>query len=205
MSSQTPVRLKRGIISSYSGNVIAENYPLKTIHVFVLLSVAAAIPFVGCGKNFPIGPVLTPIPMPTPFCKTATPNPTSTPTPLPDTPTPTPIPTPIILNCLTPVPTSGACLSGASLISLTGTLTTVSYTSNPAMNSQSVTGSVPVGGLGYGGEYVLQNGADWAALVASSVSPTTSYPIPFNPSTQTMLVISRANFDCCNERTILIG
>ena len=82
---------------------------------------------------------------------------------------------------------------------LHGASTYVSYY-NSAMNYYSVSGVLPVGGTANSG--VLRTAADWANYVASSVSPSGSYPIPFDPATQMLVVIPSTSLNCCHASTI---
>lgn len=74
------------------------------------------------------------------------------------------------------------------------------------MNQCSVSGTLPVGGYSGSptlyGQYVLRTAADWVQYVSTSLAPGGNYPIPFNPSTQMMLVISSTAMNCCHGQTI---
>ena len=132
------------------------------------LKLAAAIAVLlglGSGCVKPFGP-LGPPPPPTP---TATPTATITP------------------GCQTSgfntLSGSGTLATGSILLVITPTLTpTPSWT---------WTGAVPPHPGGY---TVIQTAADWSAFVASSYLPAATFPIPFNPATQAMIVIDTEGF-----------
>lgn|GEM_PF-2268960 len=155
---------------------------LKTLFVFALF-LLVSIP-IACTQKYCISPA-----------------PSS-----PATFTPTPTATVTLFSCDTPVPTAGFCQQASSLTTLHGSSTSYSYNGNPSQNYSVVSGAFPVGGsvgtANYPNQYVLQTAADWANYVASSASPSGNYPIPFNPSTQMLIILSSTALNCCSAQTI---
>jgi hypothetical protein len=111
-----------------------------------------------------------------------------------------------MLTCTTPIPTAGTCQDLAGFTSLHGTSMSYSYTANPRLNNHVEGGALPVGGwvgsANSRGQYLLQSASDWAAYVSNSLNPSGSYPIPFDPSTQMLLVISSTHLNCCSGQDI---
>lgn len=136
----------------------------------------------GCNKKDIVSPILTP----------ATPSPTST-------------ATVYILTCPTAIPTSGTCQSMSAYATEGGSAVSV-YVGNSSQSPWSASGALPVGGntgsANFYGQYVLRTASDWDSFVSTSVAPGGSYTIPFNPSTQMMLVISSTALNCCTAQTI---
>ncbi len=192
----------------------------KTIFASVMF-LLAVLP-VACTKDFPVAPLpaspatSTPTPSVTPShtpssfptaALTSTATPSGTPTsPVSGYASPTLTPTVTIFTCYTPVPTAGVCQPLSSLTQFQGSSTSFTYTENPSQNYSVVAGAFPVGGsvgsTNYLNQYVLQTEADWTNYVASSVSVTGSYSMPFDPATQMMAVISSTALNCCTAQTI---
>lgn len=108
--------------------------------------------------------------------------------PLPPIPTPVPTMTPTAVpTCQT---TGFTTLSGSGALgqSIGAILGTPTPTPTP---SWSWTGSVPPHPAGV---FLIQTASDWTAFVASSYVPTASFPIPFNPATQALVVMATEGF-----------
>lgn len=109
----------------------------------------------------------------------------------------------------TPTLTSGCQTSGLNILSGSATLGTpyiISLTPVPTTTpTWSWSGSLPPHP---GGVTLIQTASDWANYVSNSYTPTGSFPIPFNPATQVLLVVSvegfcpdTYNLSVCNNGT----
>ncbi len=180
--------------------------------IFILLLAAATFLTYACNRSDNISPAFSENPSNTPTkTSTATSAPTSTSTPITTiilfgTPTVTDISQFGTLNCPTPIPTAGVCQQISNLNIIQGYASTSTSTVPPYLSQTGASGVLPVGGwVGTSNadrEYIIRTAADWADYVATSFYPTGSYPIPFDPNTQMLIVLSSTSLNCCHAQNI---